>query len=219
VTDVAHELVGEVFHRGEDTPRNDVAFDLAKPQFDLIEPRRIGGGNVQPHVGVLSQEVRHSRGLVRREIIGNHMNLFAAWLARHDVGQKGDELLGGMAHGGLSEYFAGLGIEGCVERQRAVPVIFEPMPFCPPRRQRQHGILAVEGLDRRFLVNTKHCRLLRRVQVEADDVSGLALELRVVGRQIALQPVGLDPMLRPDSCHSHMTNSEVGREFAGTPVR
>lgn len=116
MTDVAQELFGEVFHRDEDAPRNDVVFDLAEPQFHLIEPRRIGGGKVQPHVWGLSQEVCHSRGLVRREIIGNLMNLFARGLTRHDVSQKGDELLGGMAHGGLSEHFAGLGIEGRIKR-------------------------------------------------------------------------------------------------------
>jgi hypothetical protein len=39
--DVATNLRGEVGQRGEDAPREQVAFDLGKPQLDLIEPRGI----------------------------------------------------------------------------------------------------------------------------------------------------------------------------------
>jgi len=219
VTDVAHELAGKVFHRGEDTPCNDVAFDLAEPQFDLVEPRGVCRREMQMYRRVGLQKCGDPSGLVGREVVGDHVNLLTGGLARHDVGQKGDELFRGVPVCRLAQHFPCLGIERGVERQRTVPVIFEPMPFRPPRRQRQHWILAVEGLDRRFLVNTKHGRLLWRIQVETDNVSGLALELRVSGRHIALQPVGLEPMLRPDSGHAHVTDSEVSRECAGTPVR
>lgn len=94
VADVAHELAGETFHRGEDAPCNDVACDLAEPQFELIQPCRIGEGKVQPHFGVLSQEVHQLLALVRREIICDHMNLSVCRLVPHNVGPKDDKLLG-----------------------------------------------------------------------------------------------------------------------------
>ena len=56
-------------------------------------------------------------------------------------------------------------------------VIFEAMPFGPTRRQGQHGILAIQGLDGRLLIDAKHRRMLRGVQVEADDVGCLRLEV------------------------------------------
>lgn len=59
MTDVAHELLGEVFHRGKEAPLNHVAFDFGESQFDLVEPRRVGGGEVRMYVRVLGQEIIH----------------------------------------------------------------------------------------------------------------------------------------------------------------
>ena len=52
LADVAHELAGEVVDRGEDAAGNDVALDFGEPQFNLIEPRRIGRGEVQMELGL-----------------------------------------------------------------------------------------------------------------------------------------------------------------------
>ena len=58
--------------------------------------------------------------LVRREVIGDHMNFLALGLMRHDVGEEGNELGRGVARGSFIQHLTGLGIEGCVERQGAV---------------------------------------------------------------------------------------------------
>lgn len=68
------------------------------------------------HLRVSLQKFSNQLGFVCREVIGKHMHLFVHGLARHDVSQKGNDLLGGMAHYSLSEHFTGLDIEGCVER-------------------------------------------------------------------------------------------------------
>ena len=52
---------------------------------------------------------------VRREIVGDHANLFATRLVGNDVAEEGDELGGGVSGGGLAQHFAGLGIEGGVD--------------------------------------------------------------------------------------------------------
>lgn len=219
MADVAHEFLLEVFDRREDASRDDIALDLGEPELDLVQPRRVGRREMQAHRRMGLQKFGDPRGLVRREIVRNHMDLHALGLIGHEVRQERDELLEGVALRRLAQHLARLGIERGVEGERAVPVIFEAMPFRPPRRQGQHRTLAVQGLDRRFLVHTKHRRMLRWVQIEADDVSGLALEVRVGGSHIALQPMGLDPMLRPDSRHPHMADPELGRQLAGAPVR
>lgn len=61
-----------------------------------------------------------------------------------------------------------------------MPIIFKPMPFSSPGRQEQHRIFAVQGLDGSFLIHAKHGRMLRRVQVQADDVRSLRLKIRSV---------------------------------------
>ncbi len=44
------------------------------------------------HLRVSLQKVSNPLGVVCREVIGNHMNLFAYGLIGHEVRQKGDEL-------------------------------------------------------------------------------------------------------------------------------
>ena len=46
VTNVAHQLAGEILYRSEDTSGNNVTLNLRKPNFDLIKPRRVGRGKV-----------------------------------------------------------------------------------------------------------------------------------------------------------------------------
>ncbi len=48
VTDVAHELAGQVLDRGEDPAGNHIALDLGKPVFDLVEPGGVGHGGLGP---------------------------------------------------------------------------------------------------------------------------------------------------------------------------
>ena len=46
--DVAAEFASQVGNRGEDTARDDLAFDLSEPDLDLIEPGRVSGREVKP---------------------------------------------------------------------------------------------------------------------------------------------------------------------------
>ena len=168
---------------------------------------------------MFAQKRLHSLSLVRRQVVGDHVNLLTSRLMRHDVGEKRYELLRGVPRRGLAYHFAGLRIERRVQRQRAVPVVLQPMPFGSSRRQRQHRIVAIERLNRRLLVHAEHRRVRRRVQVQPDDVGSLLLEVRIVGAHVALQPVRLQPMLVPHPRHHHVRHPQLGRQAASAPVR
>ena len=114
VADIAHELSLQIGDRGEHAAGDHVALDSAEPQFHLIEPGGIGRSEVQLHVRMLGEERLDLVSLVRREIVRDHVDLLAARLIEHDVGEKGHELGRGMAGGGLAQHLAGLGIEGGV---------------------------------------------------------------------------------------------------------
>src|SRR4029078_11889728 len=93
-----------------------------------------------------------------------------------------------------AQHLTGFGVEGCVQRQGAVAVVLEAMPFGPSRRQRQYRVGAGQRPDRSLLVHTKYPRMLRRIEIQPDDVSSLTLEIGVVRRQVTFQPMRLDPM-------------------------
>src|ERR1700747_1774858 len=129
VADVAHELALEIRDGTEDPPCDDVALHPVEPQLDLIKPRRIGGGVVNLDIGVVGQKVAHRLSLMRRKIVADDMNLLAPGLISHEVGQKSYDLGAGMPAHRLAQNFARFGVEGSVQRQRAVPVILKPMAF------------------------------------------------------------------------------------------
>ena len=144
MTDIAHQFLAEVLDRGKDASGDDIALDLREPQFDLVEPRGVRRREMQVHRRVGLQKRDDSSGLVGREVVGDHVNLLTGGLIGHKVRQKGDELFRGVPVRRLAQHFPCLGIERGVQRERAVPVIFEPMPFGPPGRQGQHRIFAIK---------------------------------------------------------------------------
>jgi hypothetical protein len=60
--------------------------------------------------------------------------------------------------------------------------------------------------------------VLRRVQVEAEDVGGFALELGIVAGHIAFEAVGLQAGFLPNSMHGVFADAQRGGQFAATPV-
>ncbi len=83
-----------------------------------------------------------------------------------------------------------------------MPVIFEAVPFGSPGRKRKHRIEAIQSLNRGLLIHAKHGRVLRRLQIQPDDIGCFGLEIRVVARHVALQPMRLQPRL-PTECDAH----------------
>ena len=218
LTDVSHELSFQVGDGSEYAARDNIALNLAEPQLDLVQPRRVGGREVQVNLGVCRQEVLDRCALVGREIVGNHVDLLATRLVDHDVGEERDELGGSVPRRRFAEHLAGLRVEGGIQRQRTMAKVLKAVPFGPARRQRQHRILAIQGLDRRLLVHAEHGGMRRRIQVQPDDVRGLFLKVRIVRGHVAFDPMRLEPVLAPHPGHHHVAHVQMRGQFARAPV-
>jgi len=127
--DVAHEFARQILHRGEDSPRNNVALNLGKPNFNLVEPASVGGRVVDPNSGVGLKEVKNFLGLVCTQVIGNNVDLASCRLTGHDLGKEIDELGAGVPCAGFSQYLSGLSVQSTVERKGSMAVVLEAMPF------------------------------------------------------------------------------------------
>ena len=66
VPDIAANLPREVSHGREDAAREEIPFDLGKPEFDLVEPRGIRRREVQVHGRMVEQKGADRLGLVLR---------------------------------------------------------------------------------------------------------------------------------------------------------
>jgi hypothetical protein len=90
------------------------------------------------------------------------------------------------------------------------------MPLGASRRQRQHWIESVKRLNRRLSSTQKHGRVLRRIHVQTDDVCGLLFKPWIVGGQVAVQPMRLQPRLCPHSLHGRVAEPPALPPSSGT---
>ena len=77
---ITNEFLREIFHGSEDASRNNIAFDFRKPEFNLIQPRRIRRRVMDMNATMTLEELFNAFRLVSREIIDDHVNLFIGGL-------------------------------------------------------------------------------------------------------------------------------------------
>jgi hypothetical protein len=74
----------------------------------------------------------------------------------------------------------------------------------PSRGHRQHWIQPIQSLNSRLFVDAKHCGMLRRIQIKANDVGCLCFELGIVAGHVAHQSMRLELSLRPHLLHGRL---------------
>ena len=94
--DVTKELSRQVRFGGEDSSSNDRALNCGKPDFDLVEPTRIGRRVVEANCRIGVQELKNTLGFVRAQVVDHDMNFFTGRLAGDDRAQKVDKFDAGM---------------------------------------------------------------------------------------------------------------------------
>jgi hypothetical protein len=85
VANVAHQLAREIRNGSEDTSRNNLALNLGKPNFHLVEPAGVGWGVVDADSRVGFEEFRNPLGLVRTQVIDNNVDFATRRLTGHDL--------------------------------------------------------------------------------------------------------------------------------------
>ena len=84
---------------------------------------------------------------------------------------------------------------------------------------RQDGLRTLERLDLRLFIHRKYNRVLRRVDVETDDIADLLDELRVVRDLETSDNVRLEPKGLPDPANGRVTHARSLGHRTGAPVR
>ena len=113
--DVTKELSRKVGFGSKDSSSNDSALNFRKPDFDLVEPTRIGRRIMEPNCWIGVEEFKNTLGFVGAQVVGHDMNFSASRLAGHDGAQKVDKFDAGMPVGGLPDDVAGASIQFGIE--------------------------------------------------------------------------------------------------------
>jgi hypothetical protein len=99
---------------------------------------------------------------------------------------------------------AGGHVQGGEQGGDAMAQVVMGAPFGQSGHHRQHRRGPVQGLDLGFLVHTQHQRLLRRIQIQPDDVADLVDEVRVGADLEGVDQVRFEPKRLPDPAHRRL---------------
>src|SRR5437660_601771 len=73
--EVLLDAARQILHREKDAAMDEIALNFGKPEFDLIQPRRVGGREMQMQPRMLRHKGLDLFRLVRREIVADDVDL------------------------------------------------------------------------------------------------------------------------------------------------
>jgi hypothetical protein len=168
---------------------------------------------------VLEQPLVDRRGFAGGVVVQHEVEFQAAGDGGVDELEEPEELLVAVPAVGLGDDRAA----GQVERgEQAGGAVADVVVGHPGRGRGQHWQARggpVQGLDLRLLVHAQDQGVLRRRHVEADDVAGLADELRVGAQLPGLDEVRLEAEGPPDPRDRRLGQAGLRRHRPGRPVR
>src|SRR3990172_973450 len=180
------------FPGGRETgPLQSVSCQEGKPYLYLIHPACVRRDEMQMNIFV-PREPQVPLRFMRAEVVHDDMDCpvrMGAHYAVHKIQEldsssslvmPGDDLTGGR-------------FEGREEGGRAMPlVLMREALKRPPVRQFQVPLSALQRLDVRFLIYAKHQRILRRIEIQSDNIRCLFSKLRVGAYTPTPPPLKLD---------------------------
>ncbi len=193
--------------------------ERGEPALHLVEPRRRGRGEVNVEARMTGEPVLDGRRLVGAVVVHHQVDVEYLRHARINGAQELQELAAAVAPVRLADDSAGGDVVGGKQSCGAVALVVVRAALGDPGSQGQHRLRAVQGLDLALLVHAQHHGHVRRVHVQAHDVTHLVHEQRVGGELEGLLPVGLQPKSAPDARHRALRHAKLSRDEAGAPVR
>ena len=167
------DFLDEIGNAGERTTADGALGNEPEPAFDLVEPGGIRGDVVHVIAGPLRQPSAHLGMFVGGIVVDDQVE-FEFWRHRPvQVTQEREELLMAVPRLTFREHSAGGDIQSREQSGGAMADIVMSHAFDVTQAHRQHGLGAVQGLNLAFFIDAEHQSVIRRVQVEADDVAHL----------------------------------------------
>jgi hypothetical protein len=176
------------------------ATEDAEPNFYLIEPARVGGGEMEMDAGVAA-EPKVMLGLVSTEVVEDDMD-FLVGVSSHDLVHKGQELLAPLPLSLHASDPARSHFQSSKQSAGPVPLVFMALATdCPAVGQPQVALRPFQSLDAGLLIHAKNNRVLRRIQIETNYLRGLRGKFRVRANAPASAPLELNAVAAQEAPH------------------
>jgi len=189
-----------------------------EPLLHLVQPRRARWDEVEVEPGVAEEPLSDLRGLVGRQVVEHEGEVELRRRGPLDRAEEGEELSRSVALVALPEDLPLEDVQAGEEVRRPVPPVVVGLPLGDARAEREDRLRAIEGLNLGLLVDAQDEGVLRRMEVESDDVPQLLLEAAVRAELESLDPVGLEPPGPPDLLHRGVADAVPLGHEPGGPV-
>src|SRR5271154_7243148 len=156
--------------------------------------------------------------LVRGVIVDDQVQLPPGRGLAVDLIEEADELLMAVAGHALADDLAFQHVERGEQCRRAVADVIMGHRPASAALHWQPRLGAGERLNLRLLVYPQPQRVLRRIDIKADDILDLGGKLRIVRQLESAHPVRLQPMRRPDPLNAAMADPGGFRHRSAGPV-
>src|SRR6266481_4885042 len=187
----------------------------AEPDLDLVKPARRSRREVESDIGVSGKpSVVLLMGAV---VVEDDVDVAVGRLVFNDLGHEGLEVDALFGLCGLAADDPGGHLQGGEEVDRAMPFVgaLEALNDLPAAGLNIAG-RPLQGLDRRLFVDTEHQRMLRGVQVQADNIRRFRGKLRVGTDAPRAMPAQLNAFFAQDPPNRGIRNAE--RRGQGTAI-
>lgn len=218
-SDEALDLVPEFLDAAEHPTVEGSAFQLSEPAFDGVEPRGTGGREMELEARMAFEPGADLSGLVSAAVVQDQVEVQVLGRRAVNLSQEIEELFGPVAPGQPAHDLAGENVKGGVQARGAMALVVVRAPLDLAGLEGQQGLRTVERLDLGLLVPAQDHRVVRRVEVEADDIDHLVGELRVLADLEGLEAMRFEVRRLPDLPDLPRRHpGGLGHE-ANTPVR
>ena len=185
------DLLLELGDGGEGTAANGLLRDEMEPDLDLVEPGRVGGGEVDVVAGPVGQLTLDTGMLVGGMVVNDEVDVEVRGHVGVDVLEEAQKLLVAVARPALGQDSAGGDVQGGEEGGAMADVaVRDALDVAEP--QGQEGLGALQGLALALLVDAQDQSMVGRIQIETDDVADLLDEEGIGGELEVLLPMGLE---------------------------
>lgn len=193
--------------------------EFAKPALDQIQPGAGRRGEVQMKTRMPLEPGFHAGMFMRAIIIHDQMEVEFGRSFAIDFLKESDEFLVPMAGHAVTDHLAVKHAQGGKQGGRSMADIIMGHCSTAASLQGQTGLGSVKGLDLAFLVHAQNQGLVRRIEVEPDDIAQLLHKAFVPAEFKGSDQMGLQVVSLPDSPDGRFTQLLGFGHRPGTPMR
>jgi hypothetical protein len=218
LVDVVADGHDELFEVFEDAAAQLILGQVAEEAFDHIEPTGRRWGEVDMEALVAVQPADDLLVFMGGIVVADQVDLFFLGDGLVDQAEKLQPLLVPMPLLAEAEDLAVKGVQSRKQRCCAVAFIVMRHRLAASFLQWQPGLGSVQGLYLALLIDAQNQRMLRRVQIQADDCFQLTGKIRITTYLEGLDQVRFESMRVPDASHAGLADTNFPRHSARGPM-